>query len=155
MSESALDRERRSRRQDKDAQQRHIAAIQLEKERIRALTSVSMRERMAKWGPSLADLMIAIDAAILAEGPLRGAPHEDTMRVSVPSSEGDEGAATRRMRDKANDYRREVASLAARLASTFGQELPDRRDFSAHIRHHANKGRASMACQYCVSVEAS
>ena len=149
MSESALDQARKAHERTKDAQQRHVAALQAEKERIQALTSVAMRERISKWGPSLIDLMVAIDAALEASDPLRGAPNEDTMRVSRPSSEGDEGASTRRMREKANDYRKQVGDLAARMASTFGQDLPDRRDFGAHIRWHVDRQRVEDGCQYC------
>jgi len=145
----------RSAERARDVQQRHIAALQADKERVKALLPVSARERRAKWGPSVDDLHRVIDAALEASDPLRGAPNEDTMRVSVPSSEGDEGAATRRMREKANQLRRDVGQLAARYATVFGVDLPDRRDWSAHVKWHEMRGRVEDGCEYCEEKEAS
>lgn len=149
MSESALDRERRDHGRTKDAQQRHVAALQRDKDRWKALAAVNLRELRGMWGPSLDDLILAIHAANEACDPLRGAPNEDTMRVSVPSSEGDEGASTRRMREKRAGYQQDVQALANRMAQTFGAELPDRRDYSAHVRWHEARERPARDCRYC------
>lgn len=143
-----LERDARSR--DEEAHRRHVAAIQAEKQRMKALLPVPMRERIARWGPSLWDLMIAIDGAIEASDPLRGAPTEDVSRVSRPSSEGDEGASTRRSREKMADYQREMAALASKMAQTFGVDLPDRRDFGMHIRWHVNRDKPARNCRYCL-----
>jgi hypothetical protein len=47
-------------------------------------------------------------------------------------------------------YQKDVYDLAARMAMTFGQELPDRRDYSAHVRWHVNRERAADGCLYCL-----
>jgi hypothetical protein len=145
----------RSAERARDTQQRHIAALQAKNEQVWALLPVAARERRTKWGPSVDDLHRVIDAALEASDPQRSAPIGDTMRVSVPSSEGDEGAATRRMREKANQMRRDVGQLAARYATVFGVDLPDRRDWSAHVKWHEMRGRTESGCEYCEEREAS
>jgi hypothetical protein len=144
------DLERDARGRDEEAHLRHVNAVQKEVERQKALLSPAMQKRIKEWGPTFPDLCVAIDAANEACDPLRGAPIGDTMRVSVPSSEGDEGKSTRRMREKRADFQRRMGILASDMAQTFGQELPDRRDYSAHVRWHVNRERAADGCLYCL-----
>jgi hypothetical protein len=152
---SRVEELQRSAERAQETQRRHIAAIQADRQRAMAALEPAARERRRLWGPSWEDLEKVVDAALEAETPLRGAPNEDTMRVSVPSSEKDEGASTRRHRDKANQFRRDMQQMAARYAPVFGVELPDRRDYSAHVRWHESRGRTEDACQYCEKKEAS
>jgi hypothetical protein len=141
----------RSAERARDAQQRHIAALQADVARWKALAAVSLRELRGKWGPSFDDLILAIEAANEACDPLRGSPQSDTGRVSVQrkGSRIDEGAATRRMREKRAGYQQDLQDLANNMAQTFGAELPDRRDYSAHVRWHESRGRPSRDCRYC------
>ena len=151
MSQNRAQREVAARERDADAHRHHLAAVKAEADRARLLQSVTIRQLRAFVGPSLDDLLLALEAMRLACDPLRGAPYEDSARVSHADSTSDEGASTRHIRRRANYYRSRLARLAADCAAEFGQVLPDesRRSFGPHIQHHLEKGIRSDECEWC------
>lgn len=130
--------------------QRHISAVQAEVARWRLLANVDIRLLAAQFGPVLWDMLIVARAGVDAADPTRGAPGEDTARVSQPSSERREGLSTQQHRKTLEAFKRKLGRLVADFAMQLGTELPDHRGFSAHTRHHLETGEPTSGCDYCL-----
>lgn len=148
---SQLSEERAARRRESAEHNRHIAEIRQELERAHKLRSVDVKMLQAQLGSPILDrLILALWDLVEAAHPLTGAPIEDTMRTTNPSSSRDEGASTRHHRNTLDHSLRRLRRIATDIEQQVGGARDDANEdkrWAAHVRWHITE--KSEACRYC------
>ena len=148
----AIARERAARERDNEQYQRHVQTLQAEKERADRLRHAGIKELQSRLGsPVVDELIIALASVVQASDPLTGAPIQDVARVSRPSSERDEGAATRRYHKLQKRVVRKLWRLVNEINNDIGggPDVTDHRKFAAHTRWHTDRDIVDRECEYC------
>lgn len=122
-----LAKERQAWRQQDKERRRQIQVLQRDLERERAIRVVEINQLEARLGaPIIKDLILAFNARMWAADPLRGAPMEDTMRVSNPSSEKMGDQATKMHRDILIRAKSDVRDVIRMLKKGMGEPPIDK-----------------------------